>query len=179
MTYTTCDEEWLAIAARIAALQGSALLRAQQEQSNTEDSYGVRAMLGDECAAIITLLQQFAITHEPTLPEPVKTAIDRFLKKRPPRSIMTSPDEGPAMRAAVVALPLIAAEVPHLLTGRQERLRLRPAQAFELLQRVLAVDADVRQKWHEAFREKGEVSCEQLGAVHLLGFEQLTLHNIA
>jgi hypothetical protein len=35
------------------------------------------------------------------------------------------------------------------------------------LQRLLAVDDDVRSKWKAAF-ERGEVRCEQLGAVHLL-----------
>jgi len=56
----------------------------------------------------------------------------------------------------------------HLLGGRQELIRLRSARGFELLQRILAVDFDVRKKWLDAFRGKGETSCEQLGAVHLL-----------
>lgn len=79
------------------------------------------------------------------------------------------PDIGRAMRAAIVAIPLIVAEVEYLLADRQEQLRLRSAQAFEHLQRLLAVDVDIRKKWLDALDGKGETSCEQLGAVHLFG----------
>src|SRR5262249_43260521 len=39
--------------------------------------------------------------------------------------------------------------------------------AFHHLQRLIAVDGEVRKKWKKAFAD-GETSCEKLGAVHLL-----------
>jgi hypothetical protein len=54
-----------------------------------------------------------------------------------------------------------------LLADTQEIIRARSERAFLHLQRLLAVDDDVRTKWKAAF-ERGEVSCEKLGAVHLL-----------
>lgn len=47
---------------------------------------------------------------------------------------------------------------------------MRSKRAFLHLQRLLAVDADIRAKWKGAFEaeHKGELSCEKLGAVHLL-----------
>jgi hypothetical protein len=48
MTY---EEEWVAIAARLAALKDAAQLRAQQ--ATTQDSWGIGPMLGNESAAIV------------------------------------------------------------------------------------------------------------------------------
>jgi hypothetical protein len=39
---------------------------------------------------------------------------------------------------------------------------------FQHLQRLIVVDDEARRKWQAAFA-KGEVECEKLGAVHLLG----------
>src|SRR5262249_37625118 len=50
---------------------------------------------------------------------------------------------------------------------RQEQIRTRSERAFMLLQRMLAVDKDVRAKWNAALAE-GEVACERLGSIHLL-----------
>lgn len=36
-----------------------------------------------------------------------------------------------------------------------------------MLQRILAVDEDIKAKWSKAFA-KGEVACEKLGSIHLL-----------
>jgi hypothetical protein len=67
-----------------------------------------------------------------------------------------------------VVLPAFSSGFTHLLQGREELIRSRSARGFELLQRILAVDLDVRKKWLRAFDDKGEATCEQLGAVHLL-----------
>lgn len=165
----TYEEEWLAIAARITALKAAAELRALHEASHTEDSYGVRAMLGGESFAIINELQRFAATHDATLPETAKAALKRFFGRTPVKAVLNEPRDGRASKAGVVAVLVIAGELTHLLGARQERLRLRSAQAFEHLQRTLAVNEDVRTRWLEAFRGTGETTCEQLGAVHLLG----------
>jgi len=53
-----------------------------------------------------------------------------------------------------------------LLTGNRRRQRITE-RAFIHLQRSIVVDPSIRQRWQEAYNS-GEVSCEKLGAVHLL-----------
>jgi hypothetical protein len=164
----TYEEEWLAITARIAALKSAAELRAQHELSHKEDPYGVRAMLGTECTAIIQELQRFTQSHAKTLPNAATAALARFFDVRPVQAVLNNSKDESSSKAGIVAVLVIAGELTHLLAGRQEGLRLRSVRAFEHLQRTLAVNADVREMWKKAFKETGETGCEQLGAVHLL-----------
>jgi hypothetical protein len=128
MTY---EEEWVAIAARIAALKDAAQLRAQQ--ATTQDSFGIGPMLGNESAAIVDSLRTFTATHAVTLPDGAMKALRRFFKERPVMGLTDNPIDPEASRVGVIALLLIAGELTHLLGARQERLRLRSAQAFEHL----------------------------------------------
>ena len=56
-----------------------------------------------------------------------------------------------------------------LLSDTQQSIRTRSERAFRHLSVLIAVDDEVREKWHTAFkRVRGEERCEQLGAAHLL-----------
>ena len=132
------------------------------------DNYSAGTEIGQQCRSIIEALEQFGIAHAASLPDAAKAELARFLGTRSARGIRNDQDVYHVMRAGTVVLPAFSSGFTHLLGGRQELIRLRSARSFELLQRILAVDVDVRKKWRDASTGKGETRCEQLGAVHLL-----------
>jgi hypothetical protein len=71
------------------------------------------------------------------------------------------------IRAGAIFIGGLESEVSFLLTDRQEVLRARSERGFLHLQRLLAVDRDIRAKWIAGYK-RGETACEGLGAVHLL-----------
>jgi len=85
----------------------------------------------------------------------------------------TGGQSGPPLRdeavfSAVFHLCTFASEMVAILADVQLPLRALSERAFQHLQRLIVVDDEVRRKWQAAFA-KGEVECEKLGAVHLLG----------
>jgi len=64
-------------------------------------------------------------------------------------------------------LAAFESEMSFLLSDVQQHIRSRSERAFSHLQRLIIVDKNTPDLRIEAFNE-GEVSCEKLGAVHLL-----------
>ena len=69
--------------------------------------------------------------------------------------------------AYTTVLASFRSEFDHLFVDHDAVVRSRVARAFLHLQRSLVVDTSLRKKWQVAFK-KGEIYCEQLGAIHLL-----------
>ena len=162
------QEELGAISARIATLKEAAALRG----TNGRESFGLGAMMRGECQSIADLLQIYGERYESTLPSAAASAIKRLLSSRPIQGVR---ENNPVIQndrsipEAVTALVMFAGELSYLLADQQPLLRLRSQQAFAHLQRTLAVNKRVREEWQAAFNGTGEVECEQLGGVHLLG----------
>jgi hypothetical protein len=161
-------DQWNAIAARIRSLRSAADLYAQFRIAREEDGHGIDASLKIHCQNILQLLKTFHNSFHAILPPDAKTALEWFISGNPssPASVISSAFgfrmDGP------VLLTAFEAEMSFLLSDVQEVIRARSERAFLHLQRLLAVDADLRDTWSTAFEGKGEASCEQLGAVHLL-----------
>ncbi len=153
-------EQWNAIAARIRSLREGADLYAQFLISHREDTFGVGRELVGESRSILAVLMNFRQSLNATLPPDAKACLERFLDGRPAQ-IITSDDW--TIANEVKPGPVLS----FLLADTQEIIRARSERAFLHLQRLLAVDTDVQSKWKAAF-EKGELSCEKLGGVHLL-----------
>jgi hypothetical protein len=165
------QEEWIAINARIVALNSAATLRAQRHAAGGQESFGLGNLMRRECQEIAELLQIYGATHRNTMPNEATLAIERLLDCRPIQGVRDGNviHDDRSIPEAVPALVMFAGEMTYIFADRQHWLRLRSQRALEHLQRTLAVNKRVRQEWTEAFDGSGEVECEQLGGVHLLG----------
>jgi hypothetical protein len=70
--------------------------------------------------------------------------------------------------AYTTVLASFRSEFDHLFADYESIIRSKVALAFLHLQRSLVVDEVLLEKWNDAFKNHGELACEQLGAVHLL-----------
>ena len=162
-------EDWLALAARIRSLSVAGSIHAQFQASNTSDSWGIGAELIHQCQSIIVALEQFQGVHAASLPTAAKDALVRFLTSQPAQAIKNERDKSRVPRTGLVVLPAFESEMSYLLAAQQERIKIRSNRALQHLQRLLAVDVDVRKKWQGAFAaNRGEEDCEKLGGLHRL-----------
>ncbi len=160
-------EQWNAIAARIRSLHGVADLYAQFLIAGEEDGHGISRHLRDQSLSILETLRNFYQSFHPRLPPNAKACLERFVRGQPADILSENfwfKMDGP------VLLTALEAEMAFFLADVQEAIRARSERAFLHLQRLLVVDAELRDRWKAAFNKTraGEVSCEQLGAVHLL-----------
>jgi hypothetical protein len=159
------SEQWTALSARISGIAKAAELYASFLVSNSSDSFGVGKDLGRHCQSILATLKDFRDTFETVLPKEAREALDNFLNSDRAKVIK---DQGTReAKASAIFLVSFESEMSYFLSSRQELIRARSERAFLHLQRLLAVDEDVRKKWESAF-QKGETACERLGAVHML-----------
>jgi hypothetical protein len=160
-------EHWDAIVARVKSLQQAGELYARFQSYHQEDSYGAGRYLVQQCSLAVDTLAEFRRTFAVTLPAPAIASLDHFLDSRLAAATKDGSADHRAARGALVALVGVEAEVSFILAGRQEQIRIRSERALLLLQRLLAVDDEVREKWVVAHR-KGELACERLGSIQLL-----------
>jgi hypothetical protein len=160
-------EAWNAIAARIRALSDSAHLYAQFLISHNSDSYGAGKNLADQCADILATIRDFSDAYGAILPTYAAGPLGAFLAGHP-AAVIGATGTAREGKASILFLLAFESEMSFLLSGRQEQIRARSERAFLHLQRLLAVDEDLRAKWVAAFNGAGETSCEKLGALHLL-----------
>jgi hypothetical protein len=164
-------EQWKAIAARIRSLRDTADLYAQfLIAQQGQDSFTVGAELVGQSRGILDALGTFRESFAATLPPDARASLDRFLNGRLARLVRSEEwTTGNEVKVGPIFLTGLESEISFLLSDTQESIRARSERAFLHLQRLLAVDADVRSKWNAAFEAlRGEEACEKLGGVHLL-----------
>lgn len=167
-------DEWNRLSARIRGLVAASDLFASLFQRN-EDALGALVNLGKVAHSVtgaVNTLGAGLDTSEIVVKERIRLVVEHIWTLISPAT-GTASASTPDMRriciqSAIVALASLESEVSYLLFDRQGTIRHRTERAFEHLQRSIVVDATVRQRWEDAF-ESGEIECEKLGAVHLLG----------
>ena len=162
-------EDWRALSARIVGLIDAAHL-ASDLLTEGNDSVGAMVDLGKHAAAILSDLQAFGELLDKSSAS-ARGAIQRVAKKAGP--MLSEEHASNAMRqiyirSALVMLAALEGELSYLLRDNEESIRSRSERAFEHLRRSIVVDKYIGDNWRDAF-EDGEVACEKLGAVHLLG----------
>ena len=160
-------DSWFALSGFIKGLQGAGELYSRFMGYHQEDSYGAGNYLREQCAIAVGALEIFCRDFAESLPKEAAERIDRFLASRLAGAAKDAATDHRGARGALVGLAAIEAEVTFVLYGRQEQIRALSERAFLLLQRTLAVDDGVSDKWKTAF-EKGEVACERLGSLVFL-----------
>jgi hypothetical protein len=129
---------------------------------------GRNRVVGGQSRSILEALGTFRSSFNAILPLNPRACLNGFLDgPRAQRIISNDWVMGNEVKVGPVLLTAFESEMSFLLSDVQEIIRARSERAFLHLQRLLAVDSDVRDKWRAAFN-RGEVSCEKLGAVHLL-----------
>lgn len=158
-------QQWNAVSAHIEGLMRAAEL---DQRFGHVDSYGRRKRLGEHAKRILDSLREFRSRFGSHLPTAAAARLDQFFQEDGPIIELPYETESRAIAHGIVVLVALAAELSRLLADQQQILRSRTEVAFVHLQRLLAVDPDVRAKWLSAFNDPGETECERLGAVHLL-----------
>jgi hypothetical protein len=163
-------EAWPAIADRIRGLAEATELHKNYPQ----DSFGrVRGLRG-HVEGVLSSLRAFRDRFRQKFPVEALAAIDEVLEQVGKLLPMaTGGHAGPKLRdeavfSSIFHLCIFATLMTAVLADVQIPLRALSDRAFQHLQRLIAVDDEVRKKWQAAFAS-GEVDCEKLGAVHLLG----------
>jgi hypothetical protein len=124
-------------------------------------------ILIETCKNAATAVKSLSI-YKNVMPPMAIDALDRFENWwNETAKLNTNGLEGVMAYTAILAS--FRSEFDHLFADCESIIRNRAALAFLHLQRSLVVDPGLRNKWEDAFAEKtGELSCERLGAVHLL-----------
>jgi hypothetical protein len=119
---------------------------------------------GPELERITCELRAFRDASQAELPRAAVEALDRFFVQdwftKQPELINTN-------LVSIAAIATVRSEVEYLIHDSEIEGRNRSEVAFGHLQRMIAVDSDVREKWKGAYAQN-EPACERLGAVHLL-----------
>jgi hypothetical protein len=164
--------EWDALSTRIAGITQASAFLFQTAQAGEADSAYSTNILIENCDQTARAVQSL-LRYGTALPPKAREALTRFDKWWRDTSVndwLSSPGGFPAVQAAVVLLASIRSELDYLLADHDEIIRSHVSRAFQHLQRSLVVDETLRAKWLTAFGtpHAGEISCEQLGGVHLL-----------
>lgn len=160
-------EEWLAVSGLIKGLREAGALYSRFMSYHAEDNYGAGKYLREQCEIAVVALENFRRDFDRSLPKQASNRIDRFLGSQLASAAKDESTHHRGARGALIGLAAVDAEITFILQGRHEQIRARSERAFLLLQRTLAVDADVRSRWKVAHK-KGEVECERLGSLVLL-----------
>ncbi len=167
MTYR---DQWKALSSRIRGLMQAGQLHADYLAIQSSDNFGRGKRLREHAEGVLTALQSFQDHFRHSLPPTALASIDKFVADTGDLICDTGGTQA-ALRervwAALVLLGAFETEMSFILSDVQEVIRAHSERAFSHLQRSIVADAAFREKWQTAFDE-GEVSCEKLGAVHLL-----------
>ncbi len=167
MSTLTYLAAWRPISARIHGLERAAAVHAGFLAASTASPYGADKELQHHCEGIKQSIEEFQKAFGSFLPTPANEAIERFRKNGGKQISENSNGDARLVRTIIVKLVAFEAELSFTLSSPLEQLRSTTELAFTHLQRLIVADEDYRKKWVTAYNN-GEVTCEKLGAVHLL-----------
>lgn len=159
-------DQWKALSSRIRGLVEAGHLHASYLKVDQNSDPGGR-QLGEQAKQTLNTLSGFRTDFHSSLPPSAVDVIDAFCSKAGPACNAAS-DGGRVLWMALVCLAAFETEMSFLLADAQQSIRTYSERAFAHLQRSIAADEEIQQKWQKAFNTEGEVACEKLGAAHLL-----------
>ena len=159
--------EWNALAARIRGVTEAAAFYVSC--TGVQDGYRVVAhSLRPQMRDIHELLRSFAVTFGEQLPASARACLTRFLEQRPDVFRNENVIDNQALQFTVTALTAFRSEFDYHVSDVAAFAARQSERAFVHMQRSIVADEDERRKWMAAF-ESGEIACERLGAIRLLG----------
>ena len=160
--------QWKALSDRIAGIIEAGSLYYRTQVRTSDDPYGtVKNQLLPRFQRLFVDLEAFVDRHGAALPPGARTVIVDFIDSN--RGLFTNPAMTPeaTAKSALPALAGFKAEFQYQVADLEVIAQRRVERAFQHLQRSIVADPEVKARWQAAF-EKGETSCEGLGAAHLL-----------
>ncbi len=143
-------------------MQGEFLVAAFNVNSGDPFSV-VRTCFLPELVAIIAEIENLGKTYESELPQEASSALKKYVAQGWGKNF----NNGAVDIQTLAPLASFRSQFEFLIRDSEVEGRNLTELAFEHLRRQLVVDADIRQKWEDAFKTH-ETACERLGAVHLL-----------
>ncbi len=164
-------DQWTALATNMQQLVRAGELHARFLAIRSSDTFARAAYLGEQLEQVLAALESFVERYRQLLPSAAATVIADFVSRVAPlvrQTNVTADMRQEGLWAALVMLGAFEPQVTFLLSDVQQAFRIRSERTFALLQRKIVVDGEFRRKWRTAF-DVGEVECEKLGAIELLG----------
>ena len=158
-------ERWNSIAARIDGLLSAVNFIAQTLQSHTSFAPGTQTALRSEADALAIELRRLYTDEGENMPEAAAEALGELVAN-PVTLTVQGGFESTALQS-LSQLFVFRSRYSYLVRDSEAEARNTTELAFEHLNRLIAVNRDVRDIWKTAFND-GEVACEKLGSVHLL-----------
>lgn len=155
--------EWDALSKRIVGIVEASTFLFQCRESDEAFSTNVLIETCKETAAAVKSLSIYG----DSLSTRAVDALHRF-DKWWDETVKLNSSGFQGVMAYTTVLASFRSEFDHLFADYESIIRSKVALAFLHLQRSLVVDEVLREKWNDAFKNPGELACEQLGAVHLL-----------
>lgn len=159
--------KWQAISARILSLIPAAEFMFESRES---DNCGITPMLLRNAGEIASSLQRFLAAYQTQLPGAATESLKRFLVEYDGTFGPNSSNKLSGLSAVAGVLPMLTSfrsEFEFLLVDTEACARDIVVRALTHLQRSIVADEAIQARWNAAF-ERGELSCEALGACHLL-----------
>lgn len=123
-------------------------------------------------------LKEYMDSYEAVLPKEAFKVLGNFFKKLKIKDFTTIKYEEISDKQSIhshiqytlTSLAAFQSEFSYVIADTQVTAMRITERAFEHLKRSIVVDEDIRKKWIDAFndKQKRELNCEKLGALHLL-----------
>lgn len=158
------QEEWRAISTRIVGFLEASRVYFLSIPVEGSDYHAVsNVAFIPNAKKLYNRINSFVENYSSQLPKDALEVTNELIKNFKPDSY--SGIQG--VQGAVLLLSEFRSEFEFSISGNVEHAKGLTERAFIHLQRSIVADSEVRKKWIEAFNS-GELSCEKLGAVHLL-----------
>ncbi len=163
--------EWRILSGRIEGYLKALELHMATLRFGMGEGFVPSPYLAESFSSIFDSMAEFRTRFAPVLPKEAAAVLGNFSSWSRTAVNMEarggSPFEPGAVLRHSVELAAIKSELDYHLRDQSLGLKSTAERAFRHLQRLVAVDCDVREKWKTAFN-KGKTECEKMGAVHLL-----------
>lgn len=162
--------EWQALSNRIRGLldAGSFYINCSNTSGGVDPYRVADKELLPHARKVWLELTEFRKRYDSELPIGAGLSLRQFLDSYGGLFAGDSPSGVEGVQFRLTALASIRTELEHLLTDQSIIIQRLSERAFQHLQRSIIVDERIRESWQRAFKEKGEIACEQLGMTHLL-----------
>lgn len=160
--------EWKTISDRISGFSAAGQIFIQFWSQRSSDTYGtIKKELLPHSQSIFKSIEKFLKISESQLPSTAIDCCKKFLEDNKELFFMTNPGDFPRLQAVLTNIVLFQTEFTYQISDTSFILKRLVERSFIHLNRSIIADIDIRTKWKKAFKD-GELSCEKLGAIHLL-----------
>jgi hypothetical protein len=162
----TWQEEWKAISARIEAQMVAGNFLVQVLQKNADDPNNSVGTLIGQIRDTNDSLKKFVDHYRSVLPPSVCKVLDTYDSNA---EILNPAPGNPlfGLSPRLMRIQCLRSEVDYYLTDFTVLIKRLSERAFFHLQQCIIAASDISDRWLEAYN-KDELSCEKLGAAHLL-----------